>query len=248
MPAAASIKGAWLSKYASYEIIGESNKEPLAGFLTAADEFYNNQKEDAYAISVAPGKDVGVIIDLGKKETITSVVIKNRGNQTNQVGLNVSISIDKKSWESSDEWITQGQAYGWNLSISRPGRYVKISKDADQALELKWVKVLSGGFYNEEEIARLRYDGLPITPTAGRPIPSWMKDGTGMGLFIHWGLNGWALHGGKEAHDKLVAEWPKTFTAKDYEPDKWMKAAKRGGFAYSVLEVLPMRWTDLGPN
>ncbi|HUV64688.1 MAG TPA: alpha-L-fucosidase [Sedimentisphaerales bacterium] len=235
IPASASIKRAWLSKYASYEIIGESKKEPLPGFLTAAGEFYSNQKEDAYAISIAPGKDVGVIIDLGTEDKITSVVIKNRGNQTNQVGLKISISKDKKTWESDATWITEGEAYGWNISINKPGRYIKITKDADHPLELKWVKILMGGFYNGEELARLRYDGLPVKPAEVRPVPSWMKDGTGMGLFIHWGLNGWALLGGKAAHDKLVAEWPKTFTAKDYDPDKWMAAARRGGFAYSVL-------------
>ena len=30
-----------------------------------------------------------------------------------------------------------------------------------------------------------------------------MKDGTGMGLFIHLGLNGWALHGLSECLAKL---------------------------------------------
>jgi len=224
-----------LSKYASFEVLGDAQQEPLPGFLTASGEFYNDGQEDAYALQIAPGKDVGVLIDLGKEDKITSVVIKNRGNQAKQIGLEVSISNDKENWETDDAWITTGEAYGWNISTNKPGRYIKITKDADQPLELKWVKVLHGGHYNGEELERLRYDGLPIKPTAGRPIPSWMKNGTGMGLFIHWGLNGWALHGGKERHDQVVAEWPKSFTAKDYDPDKWMKAAKRGGFEYSVL-------------
>ena len=35
MPASASIKRAWLSKYACYEVLGDAEKEPLPGFLTA---------------------------------------------------------------------------------------------------------------------------------------------------------------------------------------------------------------------
>ena len=192
IPASASIRRSWLSKYASYQVVGELEEEPLPGFLTTSGEFYNDGEEDAYALSIVPGKDVGVVIDLGKEDKITSVVIKNRGNQASQIGLKVEISSDKAHWHSSPAWTTTGRAYGWNITINNSARYVKISKDADQPLELKWVKVLQGGFYNEEEIARLRFDGLPIKPTEGRPIPSWMKDGTGMGLFIHWGLNGWA--------------------------------------------------------
>ena len=234
-PAPASIRRAWLSKYARYEVLGQSSQPPRAGFLTTAGVFYRDGKEDAYAVRIAPGEGVGVIIDLGKEDRITSVVIKNRGNQAKQSGLVVAVSTDKKTWQSRPDWTTRGAAWAWNVSINRPGRYVRITKDAKKPVELKWVKVLSGGSCNGEELARLRYDGLPIQPTAGRPIPSWMRNGTGMGLFIHWGLNGWALHGGKQRHDKLVAEWPKTFTAERYDPDRWMKAARRGGFAYSVL-------------
>ena len=47
MPASASIKRAWLSKYASYEVLREAEKEPLPGFLTTSGEFYNDGKEDA---------------------------------------------------------------------------------------------------------------------------------------------------------------------------------------------------------
>lgn len=35
-PAPASIKRAWVSKYAGYEVVGKSHKEPLAGFPTTA--------------------------------------------------------------------------------------------------------------------------------------------------------------------------------------------------------------------
>lgn len=112
VPASASIKRAWLSKYASFEVLGETQQEPLPGFLTASGEFYSDGKEDAYALSIAPGKDVGVIIDLGKDETITSVVIKNRGNHLNQVGLKVSLSNDKQEWVTSEKWVCQDEARG----------------------------------------------------------------------------------------------------------------------------------------
>jgi len=167
IPSRASIKRAWLSKYADYEVLGESRQEPLPGFLIVAGAFYNQGKEDAYAVSIAPGKDVGVIIDLGKEDKITSVVIKNRGNQAKQAGLTVSISKDKKQWQSDAKWITEGEAWGWNVSINKPGRYVKISKDADEPLELKWVKVLMGGFYNGEELERLRYNNWGEGPKFG---------------------------------------------------------------------------------
>ena len=51
-------------------------------------------------MSIVPGKDVGVIIDLGKEDKITSVVIKNRGKQAKQIGLNVSVSTDKATLAS----------------------------------------------------------------------------------------------------------------------------------------------------
>lgn len=244
----AARKRAWLSKYASFEVLGEVEKDALEGLLTTAGEFYNDGKEDAYAVAIKPGKDVGVVIDLGKEDRITSVVIKNRGNQSKQEGLQVYISSDKENWTTHSKWVTEGAAYGWNISVNKPARYVKIVKDAGELLEIKWVKVLLGGFYNGEELSRLRYDGLPVKPTAARPIPSWMKDGTGMGLFIHWGLNGWSLFGGKEHHEKLVKEWPKKFTADKYDPDKWMKAAKRGGFEYSVLTTRHHAGFNLWPS
>ena len=34
IPASASIRRSWLSKYASYEVVGELEEEPLPGFLT----------------------------------------------------------------------------------------------------------------------------------------------------------------------------------------------------------------------
>ncbi|MHC4503528.1 MAG: discoidin domain-containing protein, partial [Planctomycetota bacterium] len=242
----------WVSKYASYEVVGTPSKEALPSLLTAEGKFHNQGTEDAYALSLAPGKEVGVIIDLGKVEKIYSVVIKNRGNSANQVGLAVSCSTDRKKWTTRDTWVVRNAAWAWCMSVRTQARYVRLTRpdgNSDKPFELKWVKVLTRGAYNDEELMRLRFDGLPIRPAESRPIPAWMSEGTGLGLFIHWGLNGWALFRKSEAeHDKLVKEWPGTFTAESYDPDKWMKAAREGGFAYTVITTRHHAGFNLWPS
>ncbi len=248
---AASVRH-WVSKYATYEVIGTPLVEALPSLLTAEGRFHNPGTEDAYSLSLKPGADVGVTIDLGKVEKVYSVVIKNRADSANQVGLALAVSADKNQWHTQSAWVVKRPAWAWCMTVRRPARYVRLTRpgaNADKPFELKWVKVLTKGGYNDEELMRLRFDGLPIKPAEGRPIPKWMSEGTGFGLFIHWGLNGWALFRKSEAeHDKLVAEWPGTFTAKDYDPGKWMRAAREGGFAYTVITTRHHAGFNLWPS
>ncbi|MFC1805678.1 alpha-L-fucosidase [Planctomycetota bacterium] len=234
------------------ETSGSALEPTLPSLLSAEGKFYNQGTEDAYALSLGPGRDVAVVVDLGEVQKIYSVVIKNRGSSANQVGLTVSCSADGTKWTTRGSWVVKEAAWAWCLSVRHPARYVKLSRpdrNTDKPFELKWVKILTRGSYNDEELMRLRFDGLPVRPAVSRPIPEWMSEGTGLGLFIHWGLNGWGLFRKSEAeHDRFVAEWPKSFTAESYDPDKWMAAARRGGFAYTVITTRHHAGFNLWPS
>jgi alpha-L-fucosidase len=89
-----------------------------------------------------------------------------------------------------------------------------------------------------------------VIDAEAHPEWAWFRK-SGLGLFIHWGLpsanpntgDAWAiqwsdkkLEAGRylEPATKMfkVAE---TWNPEKYDPDKWMEAAKRAGFGYSVL-------------
>ncbi len=70
----------------------------------------------------------------------------------------------------------------------------------------------------------------------------------GLGLFMHWGIvsefepsgEAWSGRWHKSRADKFhpqseIWEAAKTFNPTQYDPDKWMAAARRAGFRYSVL-------------
>ncbi len=78
------------------------------------------------------------------------------------------------------------------------------------------------------------------------PDAQWFPDAS-LGLFMHWGIHSvvgaqpsWDMiahykYGGKfSPPDKYYALAPK-FNPKNYDPDKWLKAAKDAGFNYAVL-------------
>ena len=90
----------------------------------------------------------------------------------------------------------------------------------------------------------------------------------GLGLFIHWGPASahygtpWVMRrpsADDPKRTRVVAKdyyaiSPKKFTAKNYDPEKWMKAASRAGFRYAVLTakhhdgytLWPTTHSDLG--
>jgi len=95
----------------------------------------------------------------------------------------------------------------------------------------------------------------------------WFED-AGLGLFMHWGPasahygSPWVMRRAKEkdsmepmvvAKDYYQTSLPK-FSAETYDPELWMKAAKKAGFRYTVLTakhhdgyaLWPSKYTDLG--
>ncbi len=148
----------WISKYASYEVIGTPSKEALPSLLTAEGRFHNQGTEDAYALSVKPGKDVGVIIDLGKVEKIYSVVIKNRGNSANQVGLAVACSTDRKKWTTRDTWVVKRAAWAWCMSVRTQARYVRLSRPDKNTDKPRKLSLLATG-----ETLGYKYEGRALT-------------------------------------------------------------------------------------
>ena len=115
--------------------------------------------------------------------------------------------------------------------------------------------------------------GLPHRYQLGKPLPltekaQWFRN-AGLGLFIHWGPASvpdiedvWRIRQAKKgepSQPKIVPEdyynrAPKSFTAANYEPKKWLEAAKNAGFKYTVLTskhhdgytLWPSKNTDLG--
>ena len=72
MPASASIRRAWLSKYATYEVLGASLRELLGGLLTAAGRFHNDGREDAYLFAW-PQNDKGEYLRPSKGDMLSTM-------------------------------------------------------------------------------------------------------------------------------------------------------------------------------
>ena len=78
------------------------------------------------------------------------------------------------------------------------------------------------------------------------PAAQWYPD-AGLGLFIHWGIASvkainisWPMRDGLNGRPAQITPnnyfaMAKDFNPQDYDPDKWLKAAKRAGFVYAVL-------------
>ena len=74
----------------------------------------------------------------------------------------------------------------------------------------------------------------------------WFPDAS-LGLFMHWGIHSvagaqpsWDMishyrYGGKLSPPDKYYALAKQFNPQDYDPDKWLKAAKNAGFTYAVL-------------
>ncbi len=115
--------------------------------------------------------------------------------------------------------------------------------------------------------------GLPGRYQLQKPLPltekaQWFNN-AGLGLFIHWGPASvpdiedvWRMRQAKKgepSQPKVVPEdyynrAPKGFTAANYDPNKWLDAAKKAGFKYTILTskhhdgytLWPSKYTDLG--
>ncbi len=260
----------WISKGAAFTLIGEEAQKTIATFTAPASKYYNSRREDAYSLSIKPSRDAGVIIDLGKEQPVRSVVIKNRGNSANQVGLTLYSSSDAKTW--NNVWTAAKAKYAWyaELPEGTRARYIKLDragKNADKPFELKWVKVYSRTEpYNEQELFRLRYEGmLGKYVRSSTPLPTWFNRGTGMGLFLHGapasakfgGGVGWCIWKNRALKHEGELLWPqdkyrkvlgKLFNPQNYDPDKWMAPAKGAGFDYAVLTTRHCSGYTLWPS
>ncbi len=90
----------------------------------------------------------------------------------------------------------------------------------------------------------------PLKKAVVMPNPSpkaqWFPDAS-LGLFMHWGIHSvvgaqpsWDMishyrYGGKVAPPDKYYALASQFNPQNYDPDKWLKAAKEAGFTYAVL-------------
>lgn len=103
----------------------------------------------------------------------------------------------------------------------------------------------------QEDIVRARQ--VMSTPLKGKlvmPNPNkaaqWFPDAS-LGLFMHWGIHSvagaqpsWDMiahyrYGGKVSPPDKYYALAEQFNPQNYDPDKWLKAAKEAGFTYAVL-------------
>ncbi|HUL54733.1 MAG TPA: alpha-L-fucosidase, partial [Opitutaceae bacterium] len=81
----------------------------------------------------------------------------------------------------------------------------------------------------------------PAAPViTDRPDMTWFSEAR-LGIFIHWGIysegkgsESWAFHNGEMPYDEYMAQ-AKTFTAANYDPDRWAELFKAAGARYAVL-------------
>ena len=78
------------------------------------------------------------------------------------------------------------------------------------------------------------------------PAAQWFPNAS-LGLFMHWGIHSvagaqpsWDMisnyrYGGKVAPPDKYYALANQFNPQNYDPDKWLKAAKEAGFTYAVL-------------
>lgn len=91
--------------------------------------------------------------------------------------------------------------------------------------------------------------GKKLIKDQDHPEWAWFRK-SGLGIFLHWGLasappnngNAWAMVFNKRRHETGQLIKPEDMFAvadhwnpEQYDPDKWMKAASKAGFGYSVL-------------
>lgn len=106
-------------------------------------------------------------------------------------------------------------------------------------------------FIDKEDVERARkIIATPVKAKVVMPNPhkdaQWFPDAS-LGLFMHWGIHSvvgaqpsWDMitnykYGGKVAPPDKYYALANEFNPQDYDPDKWLKAAKEAGFTYAVL-------------
>jgi len=88
-------------------------------------------------------------------------------------------------------------------------------------------------------------------------VPDWFKNETGLGLFLHWGpwstkywsTCGWSYWRNRE--NVSMEEYRKQighFNPDKYDPDIWMKAARRAGIEYAVITSRHIDGYELWPT
>jgi alpha-L-fucosidase len=104
---------------------------------------------------------------------------------------------------------------------------------------------------NVVENVQAEHDALGNTTAAKishttNPDAQWYPD-AGLGLFIHWGIASvkginisWSMRDGLNGKPAQITPndyfaMAKDFNPTNYNPDKWLKAAKDAGFVYAVL-------------
>lgn len=104
---------------------------------------------------------------------------------------------------------------------------------------------------DSEDIGRARrIISTPLTSKVVMPNPDkesqWFPDAS-LGLFMHWGIHSvagaqpsWDMisnyrYGGKVAPPDKYYALADQFNPQNYDPDKWLKAARNAGFTYAVL-------------
>ena len=91
-------------------------------------------------------------------------------------------------------------------------------------------------------------EAVPFERTT-HPNAQWFPDAS-FGLFMHWGIHSvagvqpsWAMREGYPAggvddpsvHRENYYRLAKEFNPQNYDPEKWIKAAKEAGMTYAVL-------------
>lgn len=99
------------------------------------------------------------------------------------------------------------------------------------------------------ENLHFKLKGKRVIDEAKHPEWAWFRE-SGLGIFLHWGLasvppasgNAWAMvWNERRAKDNKLVTPEEIFAAADtwnpdkYDPNKWMEAAAKAGFGYSVL-------------
>jgi len=89
-------------------------------------------------------------------------------------------------------------------------------------------------------IGRSAGDDVKPPALADKPDMTWFTDAR-LGIFIHWGIysegNGsesWAFHNGETPYETYTNQ-AGTFTAANYDPEKWAELFKAAGAKYAVL-------------
>jgi alpha-L-fucosidase len=136
-----------------------------------------------------------------------------------------------------------------SISFNVNGQEELLKQKADEALKL--IRTVNS---------------IPVEPTR-HPEAQWFPD-AGLGLFVHWGIHSvaalepsWAMMKNLQWGDGDTSYFYPNyysllwrFHPENYDPDKWIKAAKDAGINYAVLTskhhdgyaLWPSEYTNLG--